>query len=115
MRLRGGTVVLPPCPRRYNLDYYSVGTDDTCLLSVTINFDPHVMQVFTGLIVGARLVIARPGGHLDAEYMGGLLEAYDVSFYNTVPTLGLEYYRTPAARRLTALKSAIFSGEVRMC
>lgn len=31
--------------RSYNLDYYSVTQDDTSLLSVTINFDPHVMQV----------------------------------------------------------------------
>lgn len=71
------------------------------------------MQAFTGLIVGARLVIARPGGHVDAEYMAGLLEAYDVSFYNTVPLLGLEYYKTASAKRLTSLRSAIFSGEVR--
>lgn len=41
------------------------------------------MQLFTGLIVGARLVIARPGGHADPEYMADLLANYDVSFYNT--------------------------------
>ena len=35
----------PPCARSYNLDYYSVTKEDTCLLSITINFDPHVMQV----------------------------------------------------------------------
>ncbi|KAI3432787.1 hypothetical protein D9Q98_010372 [Chlorella vulgaris] len=95
----------------YNLDYYSVTKEDTCLLSVTINFDPHVMQLFTGLIIGARLVIARPGGHVDPEYMAGLMHAYDVSFYNTVPALGLEYYKCPAISKCTSLRSAIFSGE----
>ncbi len=96
---------------RYNLEYYSVTEKDTCLLSITINFDPHVMQVFTGLAAGARLVIAKPGGHVDAEYMSDLLADWEVSFYNTVPALGLEYYKTEGAKRCTSLKSAIFSGE----
>jgi amino acid adenylation domain-containing protein len=96
---------------RYNLEYYNVTERDTCLLSITINFDPHVMQVFTGLAGGSRLVIAKPGGHVDAEYMSGLIADWDVSFYNTVPALGLEYYKTEGAKRCTSLKSAIFSGE----
>jgi hypothetical protein len=39
------------CRCSYNLDYYSVTKEDTCLLSVTINFDPHVMQVGVPVLV----------------------------------------------------------------
>ena len=36
---------------------------NTC--SNTISFDAHVLQLFPPLVVGATLIIAKPGGHLD--------------------------------------------------
>ena len=48
---------------------------------------------------------------MDAEYLANLLFEHSVTFFNTVPSLGLEYYRCPAAKGCVALKSAIFSGE----
>jgi non-ribosomal peptide synthetase component F len=95
----------------YNIEYYSVDKNSVSLLSITINFDPCIMQIFTPLIVGGGLLIARPGGHMDADYLANLLLNHSVTFFNTVPSLGLEYYRRPAVKDCVALKSAIFSGE----
>ncbi len=46
----------PPSPQRlpfhccsYNLDYYEIDADSVFLLSVTINFDPFIMQVSSRL------------------------------------------------------------------
>jgi non-ribosomal peptide synthetase component F len=60
---------------------------------------------------GGRVVISRPGGHTDPEYVMGLVADHGVSFLYTVPALGLLYYETEAAKRCTALKHAAFSGE----
>lgn len=95
----------------YNVEYYSITQESTSLLSITVNFDPSIMQIFTPLIVGAKLVIARPGGHMDADYLVDLMVEQSVSFFITVPALGLEYYSRPAVQNCTSLRSAMFIGE----
>ncbi len=39
--------------------------------------------MWTPLVVGAKLVIARPGGHVDPEYIAVLLDKEKVTFFNT--------------------------------
>lgn len=39
--------------------------------------------MWTPLVVGARLVIARPGGHVDPEYIADTLAGQGVTFFNT--------------------------------
>jgi len=69
------------------------------------------LQIFTPFIVGGGLVIARPGGHMEPDYLAQLIVEHNVSFFNTVPALGLEYYSSPAIKGYKSLRNAIFSGE----
>jgi non-ribosomal peptide synthetase component F len=39
--------------------------------------------MWTPLVIGAQLVIARPGGHVDPEYIADLLDEHKVTFFNT--------------------------------
>lgn len=41
------------------------------------------LQLFSVLAVGGRLVIARPGGHTDPEYMATLMARSHVSYMDT--------------------------------
>jgi len=85
--------------------------DTVSLLSITINFDLHVMQLFAPLYAGGKLVISKPGGHMDPLYMASLLERHGVTFFLTVPSLAFQYYSQPAAKNLTKLRSALHCGE----
>ena len=96
---------------QYNLEHYGVDKDSVSMLSISINFDPSIMQIFTPLIAGAKLVITLPNGHVNAEYIANLMLEHGITFFNTVPSLGLEYYKQPAIRNCVSLRSAIFSGE----
>jgi amino acid adenylation domain-containing protein/non-ribosomal peptide synthase protein (TIGR01720 family) len=50
-------------------------------------FDMSVMDIFTALSVGAQLVIARPGGHRDPDYLVGLIRDHQITVASFVPTL----------------------------
>jgi len=70
-----------------------------------------LLQLFTPLFTGASLVIASPQGHMDADYIASLLVEHHVSFFMTVPALGLQYYSRPAIQQCHSLRSAMFIGE----
>ena len=92
-------------------DTLSLGPDTCSLLTISINFDPHIRQSWAHLALGGRLVIAHPKGHTDPDYIMDLAAEHGVTFLYTVPTLGLEYYRSPAVGDCAALRHAAFSGE----
>jgi non-ribosomal peptide synthetase component F len=46
---------------------YQLNPEDACLLKTPIGFDVSVRELFWPLSVGARVVIARPGGERDPE------------------------------------------------
>ena len=48
---------------------------------------------------------------MDPKYLVNLMVEQSVSFFITVPALGLEYYNMPAAKNLSSLRSAMFIGE----
>ena len=61
-------------------------------LTISICFDPHVLQTLVPLAAGSTVVIARPGGHLDGEYMAHLILDEQISAITAgVPTLAKEY------------------------
>ena len=92
-------------------DTLGLGPDTCSLLTISINFDPHIRQSWAHLALGGRLVIAHKAGHTDPEYVMGLAAEHGVTFLYTVPTLGLEYYRSAAVGGCAALRHAAFSGE----
>ena len=58
------------------------------MFSNTISFDAHILQVMPPLTLGAKLVIAKPKGHMDPEYMAGLIANHGITtMVFTVPTL----------------------------
>src|SRR5437763_6805292 len=47
--------------------------DDRVLQKTPVSFDVSVWELFWPLVTGARLVLARPGGHQDPDYLVRLL------------------------------------------
>jgi non-ribosomal peptide synthetase component F len=105
-------------PHRAILDHvletaemYSMGPDDASLLTITINFDPHLMQALAPLVVGAGLVIAKPDGHADGDYVTGLISQQRVTHFVSTPSLALVQFQGKYAKECTALRVVMFGGE----
>ena len=66
---------------------YRLGADDVVLQKTPAGFDVSVWEFFWPLLVGARLVLARPGGHKDAAYLSELIQARGVTTVHFVPSM----------------------------
>ena len=66
---------------------YGLGPEDAGLLKTPIGFDVSVRELFWPLSVGARVVIARPGGERDPGYLVDLIAREGVTVASFVPSL----------------------------
>ena len=92
-------------------EFYGMGPDDASLLTITINFDPHLMQLLTPLVVGAGLVIARPDGHTDGEYITELIRTQGVTHFPSTPSLALLQFQGKRVKECTSLRHIMLGGE----
>ncbi len=60
---------------------------DGVVQKTPFSFDASVWEFFAPLFVGARLIMARPGGHLDSTYMSKLIAAEKATILQLVPSL----------------------------
>ena len=60
---------------------------DTVLQKTPISFDASVWEFYAPLLAGARLVLARPGGHQDVAYLLDAIARYGVTTLQVVPSL----------------------------
>jgi amino acid adenylation domain-containing protein len=60
---------------------------DAVLQKTPISFDASVWEFYAPLLAGARLVLARPGGHQDAGYLRDTLARYGITTLQVVPSL----------------------------
>ena len=72
-------------------DFYKITKDDVIMLTNTICFDVHVLQIFS-IIFGCKLVLVDPQGHTDGELITSLWWKHKVTgMIFTVPFLANEY------------------------
>ncbi|WP_256980998.1 MULTISPECIES: non-ribosomal peptide synthase/polyketide synthase [unclassified Rhodococcus (in: high G+C Gram-positive bacteria)] len=93
---------------------YELAADDVVLQKTPVTFDVSVWELFWPLQIGATLVIAKPEGHRDPQYLLETIEAQSVTTAHFVPSL-LEVFvsvvaaaPSPAA---TSLRTLFASGE----
>ncbi len=66
---------------------YPITSEDAWLYKTPITFDCSVSELFGPLQVGARMVIARPGGHREPDYLRDLMERENVTIVHFVPSM----------------------------
>ncbi|MGV9434532.1 amino acid adenylation domain-containing protein, partial [Nocardia sp. NPDC003648] len=71
---------------------------DTVLHKTPVTFDASIWELLLPPRVGARTVIARPGGHGDPRYLADLIAAERVDTVQFAPTLLAAYLAEPTAR-----------------
>ncbi|MEV0132076.1 amino acid adenylation domain-containing protein [Dactylosporangium sp. NPDC050688] len=92
--------------RTYRLD----GTD-VVLQKTPASFDVSVWEFFWPLITGARLVLARPGGHKDAAYLRDLIVREGVTTTHFVPSMLAMFLAEDGIAACTSLRRVVCSGE----
>jgi amino acid adenylation domain-containing protein len=93
-------------------DAYRLTAADTVLQKTPCSFDVSVWEFFWPLLAGARLVLARPGGHRDPAYLAQLIQRARVSVCHFVPSMLEAFLRTPGLEeRCVSLRDVVCSGE----
>ena len=81
-----------------------------CVLQKTeFSFDVSVWEFFAPLIVGARMVVARPGGHHDPGYLVDIIIQHQVTVLQLVPSLLCMLRRDPRIKEELPQACAISS------
>ncbi|MEU9186969.1 amino acid adenylation domain-containing protein, partial [Streptomyces sp. NPDC048484] len=92
-------------------DAYNLTASDRVLQKTPFGFDVSVREFFWPLLQGATLVVAKPSGHRDPEYLAELIQRERVTIAHFVPSLLQVFLREPAAAACTDLRAVFCSGE----
>ncbi len=90
---------------------YQLTTEDRVLQKTPFSFDVSVWEFFWPLITGACLVVARPGGHQNADYLISLIEEQQITTLHFVPSMLQVFLMAPGLGRCKSLKRVFCSGE----
>ncbi|HEK1766336.1 TPA: amino acid adenylation domain-containing protein [Pseudomonas putida] len=91
-------------------DAYGLSADDVVLQKTPFSFDVSVWEFFWPLQTGAKLVMARPGGHRDPGYLRQVITAESVTTLHFVPSM-LDVFLAYGDAEPAALRRVLCSGE----
>jgi amino acid adenylation domain-containing protein len=72
---------------RWMQDRYRLCSEDRVLQKTPFSFDVSVWEFFWTLMSGARLIVARPDGHKDPDYLRQVIEESGVTTLHFVPSM----------------------------
>ena len=90
---------------------YRLGATDAVLYKTPLSFDVSVWEIFAPLLSGARLIIARPGGHQDSAYLIKLIAEQKVTHVDFVPSMLQVFLDEEGLERCHSLKLITCAGE----
>ncbi|MGN6316590.1 amino acid adenylation domain-containing protein, partial [Trinickia sp.] len=96
---------------RWMRDALAVTEHDAVLQKTPFSFDVSVWEFFLPLMTGARLVLARAGGHKDPFYLSELIERERVTMAHFVPSMLQAFVDHARRAQCASLKRVICSGE----
>ncbi|HEX8117761.1 MAG TPA: amino acid adenylation domain-containing protein, partial [Pyrinomonadaceae bacterium] len=96
---------------RWMQEAYGLTADDCVLQKTPFSFDVSVWEFFWPLATGARLVLARPGGHRDSAYLIDLIRRERVTTLHFVPPMLQVFLDEPGVETCESLRRVICSGE----
>jgi amino acid adenylation domain-containing protein len=90
---------------------YGLGAADRVLQKTPFSFDVSVWELFWPLMTGARLVVARPGGHKDPAYLVDTIVREGITTTHFVPSMLQVTLDHPGVSACRSLVRVICSGE----
>jgi non-ribosomal peptide synthetase component F len=95
----------------YDAAYFIITADDAVLQKTPFSFDVSVWEFFWPLLAGARLAIARPGGHKDPAYLCDTIQQEKITTLHFVPSMLQAFLEYEGACSCRSVKRTICSGE----
>ena len=92
-------------------DAYGLTAADSILQKNPFSFDVSVSEFFLPLLVGARLTVAKPGGHQDPGYLVKLIEQQGITTLHFVPSMLQAFVQDPTLKTGIPLRRVICGGE----
>jgi amino acid adenylation domain-containing protein len=92
-------------------DQYGLTASDRVLQKTPFSFDVSVWEFFWPLMFGARLVVARPEGHKDCEYLVRRILDEQITVVHFVPSMLQLFLETRDVEKCDCLRHVICSGE----
>ncbi len=90
---------------------YQLTSADGVMQKTPFSFDVSVWEFFWPLMTGARLVVARPGGHRDSAYLAELIRREQITTLHFVPPMLQVFLAEEGIEACTSLRRVICSGE----
>jgi arthrofactin-type cyclic lipopeptide synthetase B len=92
-------------------DAYRLTAADSVLQKTPFSFDVSVWEFFWPLMTGARLVMARPDGHKDPQYLSEVIEREQITTLHFVPSMLDVFLANSDTTRCDSLRQVMCSGE----
>ncbi|HSF38618.1 MAG TPA: non-ribosomal peptide synthase/polyketide synthase, partial [Thermoanaerobaculia bacterium] len=92
-------------------DALHLSAADRVLQKTPFSFDVSVWELFWPLMIGARLVVASPGGHRDNAYLARLIAGQGITVLHFVPSMLQLFLEEPEAAECRTLRDVVCSGE----
>jgi amino acid adenylation domain-containing protein len=92
-------------------EVFQLNAPDRVLQKTPTSFDVSVWELFWPLMAGAALVMARPGGQADLDYLIQLITETNITTLHFVPSMLRALLEHREVRRCASLKLVIASGE----
>jgi amino acid adenylation domain-containing protein len=96
---------------RWMQDSYRLRSDDVVIQKTPVSFDVSVWELFWALGAGARIVLARPDGHKDLDYLIDIIVRSGVTTVHFVPSQLDAFLTHPDVTRCRSLRRIVCSGE----
>jgi amino acid adenylation domain-containing protein len=90
---------------------YRLDESDRVLQKTPFSFDVSVWEFFWPLMIGAQLVVARPGGHQDSSYLLKLIKTRQITVLHFVPSMLQVFLNEPDLETARCVKKVMCSGE----
>jgi amino acid adenylation domain-containing protein len=84
---------------------------DRVVQKTPFSFDVSVWELFAPLLVGGRLVVARPEGHRDPKYLADLVRDEQITTIHFVPSMLHAFLDEPGLERCRSVRRVVCSGE----
>ncbi len=92
-------------------DYLQVGTQDVFLQKTPYTFDVSVWEFVLPLLTGSTLVVAKPEGHKDPQYLKDIIKQEGVNIIHFVPSMLGVFLQFCKPGDAASLQHIVCSGE----
>jgi amino acid adenylation domain-containing protein len=90
---------------------YGLDESDRVLQKTPFSFNVSVWEFFWPLLFGARLIVARPGGHKDSTYLVDAINQHGITTIHFVPSMLGIFLENDRVDSCRSLRRVICSGE----